>query len=166
MSVDLAVIVMMLGHGGLGAGGGFRGVIVVIIVIGIFRCRIAEQRAFQFLVGHYAASGFRQVEQLQRLVQQGAHGGDLGLVGVGGGRVFEAHQVHRRALQFQFQGLPVQRGVQPTNAMLVGAEAAMFVGFMGLGGNQREQGKRQGEQQVAHGVSPGTATRVFCYVIL
>ncbi|MNR58792.1 hypothetical protein D3C85_1798790 [compost metagenome] len=53
--------------------------------------------------------------------------------------MFETHQVHRRAFQFQLQGLAVQRGVQATNAMFVGAEAAvlmvMFIG--GVGDGQR-----------------------------
>ena len=85
-------------------------------------------------------------------------GGDLGFVGIGGGGVFEAHQVHRRAFQLQLQGLAVQRRVQATDAVLVGAKAAvlmvviMFVG--GMGDSQRQQGKRQGEQQTTHGESP------------
>ncbi|APC22480.1 hypothetical protein BME99_27960 [Pseudomonas protegens] len=63
--------------------------------------------------------------------------------------MFEAHQVHCRALQLQFQGLAVEHGVQTADSMFVGAEAAMFMlvimGLRGLGGGQWQQGERQGE---------------------
>jgi hypothetical protein len=85
----------------------------------------------------------------------GAHGGDLGLVGIGGGGVFEAHQVHRRAFQFQLQGLAVEHRVQAADAVFVGAEATVLMVVIMLvsrmGDSQRQQGKRQSEQQTTHG---------------
>ncbi|MCY1551347.1 hypothetical protein D9M68_876690 [compost metagenome] len=100
----------------------------------------AEQRAFDLLLGHLATGGGGDGEERQGLFQLGAGGGDLGLVGVTLRRVLETHQVHRRAFQFQLQGLVVQHDVQARHAMLVGAEAAMrvmvVVMFLGLGGDQ------------------------------
>ncbi len=88
-----------------------------------------------------------------------ADGSDFGFVGVGGGGVFEAHQVHRRAFQLQLQSLAIQRRVQATDAVFVGAEAAMFIMIVimldrRMGDSQRQQGKRQSEQQTAHDGSP------------
>ncbi|MNT87248.1 hypothetical protein D3C72_2276390 [compost metagenome] len=82
--------------------------------------------------------------------------------------MFEAHQVHRRAFQFQLQGLPVQRRVQASDAMFVGTEAAvlvvMFLG--GVGDSQRQHGKRQGEKQTAHGESPDSKMKkLLCNLI-
>jgi hypothetical protein len=85
----------------------------------------------------------------------GAHGGHLGLVGIGGGGVFEAHQVHRRAFQFQLQGLAVEHRVQAADTVFVGAEATVLMVVVMLvsrvGDSQRQQGKRQSEQQTTHG---------------
>ncbi|MCY1370034.1 hypothetical protein D9M69_571040 [compost metagenome] len=75
--------------------------------------------------------------------------------------MLETHQVHRRAFQFQLQGLAVQHGIQARDAMLVGAEAAVpvviVVVLLGLGGGQGQQGEGEGEQQAAHGWSPAGA---------
>jgi hypothetical protein len=63
--------------------------------------------------------------------------------------VFETQQIHRRAFQFQLQGLTVQRRIQSADAVLVGAEAAvlmlMLMDFGGMGDSQRQQGERQGK---------------------
>ncbi|MCY1173814.1 hypothetical protein D9M73_139920 [compost metagenome] len=155
MSVDFAVVVMMLVLG-----------VFIMVIVGIGR--VTEQRAFQFLVFHHATGGFRQVEQGQRLFKQSAGRGDFGFVGIAGGDVFEPHQVHGRALQFQRQGLAVQRRVQAPNAMFVGAQAAMlvivFVG--GMGDSQRQHGKRQGEKQTTHGESPKSKMKkLLCNLI-
>ncbi|MNI60359.1 hypothetical protein D3C73_1155710 [compost metagenome] len=71
--------------------------------------------------------------------------------------MFEPHQVHRRAFQFQLQGLAIERGVQATDAMFVGTEAAVFMVMVVimflrcLGDSQRQQGERQSEEQTTHG---------------
>ncbi|MNR05972.1 hypothetical protein D3C85_1220250 [compost metagenome] len=145
MGVDFAVVVVMLVLG-----------VFIVIIVGFWF--IAEQRAFQFLTRDHATGGFRQVEQGQRFLQLNAGGGDFGFIGIAGGGVFEAHQVHRRAFQLQLQGLAVQRCVQATDAVFMGAEAAVLMGvvmFVGrMGDSQRQQGKRQSEQQTTHGESP------------
>ncbi len=68
--------------------------------------------------------------------------------------MFKTHQIHRRAFQLQLQGLTVERGVQPTHAMFVSAEAAVLMIVIVLinrmGSGQRQQGKRQSEQQTTH----------------
>ncbi|MNY23954.1 hypothetical protein D3C86_1576420 [compost metagenome] len=141
------------------------GVFIVIIVgIGL----VAEQRAFQFLVLHHATGGFRQVEQGQWLLELRAGGGDFGFVCVAGGDVLETHQVHRRAFQFQLQGLAVQRRIQASHAMFVGTQAAMlvivFVG--GMGDSQRQHGKRQSEKQTTHDESPKSKMKkMLCNLI-
>ncbi|MCY1218375.1 hypothetical protein D9M72_303210 [compost metagenome] len=63
--------------------------------------------------------------------------------------MLEAHQVHRRAFQFQLKGIAVQRGVQARYAVFVGAEAFVLV-FMGLDSGQGQQGEGQDKQQVTH----------------
>ncbi|CAI8706624.1 hypothetical protein EMIT043CA1_100200 [Pseudomonas brassicacearum] len=133
--------------------------VAIAVVVMVFVVRfIAEQRAFQFLLGHGAFGRSGQVEQRQRLVQLRPYGGDLGLVGIAGGGMFEAHQVHRRAFQFQLQGLAVQGGVQPAHTVFMGAEAAVFVVMIMLdrrvSDSQWQQGERQSEKQTTHDESP------------
>ena len=152
MGVNFAVIVVMLALGRR-----------FVIIIGVRF--VTEQRAFQRLTGCHAAGSGRQAEQGQGLFQLGPGSGDPGFVGIGGGLVFETHQVHCRALQFQLQCLTVQRRVQAADAMLMGLQAAMLfvmfmvvIMFMGLSGvsiGQRQQGEWQSEQQTTHGDSPG-----------
>jgi hypothetical protein len=137
-------------------------VIVVMLVLGIFVMIVVrfvtEEGALQFLGSHSTTGCCRQVEQRQGFFKLTADCGDLGLVSVSGGGMLEPHQIHRRTFQLQLQGLAVQRRVQAPDAVLVGAEAAMlmvvimFVG--GMSDSQRQQGKRQGEKQAAHGESP------------
>jgi hypothetical protein len=71
-------------------------------------------------------------------------------------------------LQLQRQGLAVERRVQASNAMFVGAQAAMlmivFVG--GMGDSQRQDGKRQSEKQMTHGESPKSKMKkMLCNLI-
>ncbi|MNR33172.1 hypothetical protein D3C85_1508240 [compost metagenome] len=74
--------------------------------------------------------------------------------------MFEADQVHRRAFQFQLQGLVVQHYIEAGNAVLMGGEAAMsvvmivIVVVVGMSDGQGQQGKRQGKQQTTHGRTP------------
>nr|VVN37300.1 hypothetical protein PS652_05195 [Pseudomonas fluorescens] len=130
----------------------------VAVIIG---CRlVAEQRAFQFLITFAAVGCLGQAEQGQWFFQLCAHSRDLGFVGGAGGRMLEAEQVHRRAVQLQLQGLVVQHHIQARGAVLMGGEAAMgvvmivVVVFMGMGDGQGQQGKRQGKQQTTHGRTP------------
>ncbi|VXC83010.1 hypothetical protein PSEUDO8Z_170303 [Pseudomonas sp. 8Z] len=118
----------------------FISIIVVVIVA-------TEQRAFQFLLGHLAgASG--QAEQLDGFLQFGFGSGDLGLVRIALGGMLEADEVHRRAVDLQFQVLTVEGYVEAGHAMLVRAEAAVFmvVVVMGLDDSQGQQGEGEGEQ--------------------
>ena len=141
----------------VGVLGVFVVMVMVVVIVGVRF--VTEQRAVQLLLAEHAVGGLWQAEQHQRLLQLRPYRGDLGLVCRRAGGVFEAHQVHRRAVQFQLQGLAVQRCVQAADAMLVGAEAGVLmivVMFFGrLGDGQWQQGKRQSEKQTAHGKSPG-----------
>ncbi len=90
------------------------------------------------------------------MLQLLAHRRDLGLVGVAVGGVFEADQVHCRAVQLQLKRVAIEHGVEPGHAMLVGAEGAMgvvviMVIIVGMGHGQGQQGEGQGEQQATHG---------------
>ncbi|MCY1451287.1 hypothetical protein D9M71_681440 [compost metagenome] len=122
-------------------------VLVLVMLVGIRG--VAEQRAVQLDFADAAAGRGGQGDQFQRLAQLRLHLCHAGLVGCAAGRVLEAHQVHRRAFQFEFQGVAVEGRVQLGDAMLVLAEAAVLVFIVGMGGNQGHQG--QGEQQGAHG---------------
>ena len=116
--------------------------VACLLLVRVGRRLVAEQRTPQFLAGHRAAGGDRQGEQLQRFFQLRAGLGHGGLVRVGAGGVFETDQVHRRAVQLQFEGLAVQRHVQLGDAVLVLAQAAvgvvMVVVVMGLGGERQQ----------------------------
>ncbi|MNE78009.1 hypothetical protein D3C80_1743720 [compost metagenome] len=75
--------------------------------------------------------------------------------------MLETDQVHCRGFQFQLQSLLVQCHIEASDPVLVSAQAAVFVLLMvvvmifaGIAGRQRQQGKRQGKQQTAHGDSP------------
>jgi hypothetical protein len=126
---------------------------IFVMIVGIRF--VAEQRTLEFLTDDFATGSGRQSEQRQRFLQLRTSGGDFSFIGIRGREVFETHEVHRRAFQLQLQGLAVERGVQATDTVLMRAEAAVFmivvvlIGSMGDG--QRQQGKRQSEQQTAHG---------------
>jgi len=140
MGADVAVLVAVL--------------VVVTIVVG-FR-GITEQRAFQFLLVFLATGSGGQAEQLQWLLQLLAHRRDLGLVGVAVGSVFEADQIHCRAVQLQLQSVAIEHGIELGHAMLVGAEGAVgvvviVVIIVGMGHGQWQQGEGQGKQQATHG---------------
>ena len=151
MGVDFTVVVIMLVGGGAFAVGG----VVIVVMLG-FRF-VTEQRAVEFLAADHTTCGLGQVEQGRWIFQLFAHGGDLGLVGGAGGYMFETHQVHGRAVQFQLQDLAVQHGIQAPDAMFMGAEAAVLVVmvFVSMSDSQWQQGKRQSEQQTAHERAPG-----------
>jgi len=151
MGVDFTVVVIMLVGGGAFAVGG----VVIIVMLGFWF--VTEQRAVEFLAADHATCGLGQVEQCRWIFQLLAHGGDLGFVGGAGRYMFEAHQVHGRAVQFQLQGLAVQYGIQAPDAMFMGAEAAVLVVvvFVSMSDSQWQQGKRQSKQQTAHERAPG-----------
>jgi hypothetical protein len=62
--------------------------------------------------------------------------------------MLEADEIHRRAVDLQFQVLIVEGYVEAGHAMLVRAEAAVFmvVIVMSLGDGQGQQGEGEGEQ--------------------
>ncbi len=62
--------------------------------------------------------------------------------------MLEADEVHRRAVHLQFQGRAVEGNVELGDAMLVLAEAAVFMFVVGLG---REGQQGDSEEQGAHG---------------
>ena len=147
MRVDfavLAVVVIMLFF------------MFMLVAVAVLLFLSGEQRAFQLLLAD-GASACVEAEQRQRVLQLAERGSDLGLVGVALGGMFETHQVHRRAFQFQLQGLAIEHHVELGEAMLVGIEAAVclmrvVMGMIGrLDGDQGQQGKRQGEYKAAHG---------------
>jgi hypothetical protein len=73
--------------------------------------------------------------------------------------MLKTHDVHRRAVQFELQRLTYQRHIQPTHAMLMGAEAAVFMVVIMLRGRisqgEWKQGEGQSEQQTAHKTDSG-----------
>lgn len=138
MGVDLAVLAFMI--------------TVVLIAMVMVMSLAFEQRTFQLGFGQLAACRCWQTKQSIRLLQPLAGVGDLALVRVAARCVLEAHQVHRRATEFDFQHRAIQRSVQLGGAVLVGAEAVMVVVIM-LPGGQNETGQQsegQGKQQTAH----------------
>ncbi|MNH09296.1 hypothetical protein D3C72_2180240 [compost metagenome] len=74
--------------------------------------------------------------------------------------MLETDQVHRRALQFQFQCLAIKHHVKTGNTVFVGGEAAMsvvmivVVVLMGMSDGQGQQGEWQGKEYATHGQTP------------
>ncbi|CAN1605045.1 protein of unknown function [Pseudomonas mediterranea] len=164
------------GAGELVVGVDFAVFVVVLVAVGVFVVVfvirfIAEQWAFQFLLGQGALGRGRQVEQRQWLLKLPTGRRDLGLVGIAGGFVFKAHQVHGRAFQLQLQGLAVERCVQSADAVFMGAQAAvlmivvMVVLDRGVSDGQWQQGERQSEKQTTHDESPDKMNVLLCNLI-
>src|SRR5690606_18301957 len=136
-----------------------RAGVMLLMLMLMLMALACEQRTFQTGFVKFATGFGGQAEQPVRLLQLRAGVGYLALVLGAVGRMLEAQQVDRRAAQFDFQDSAFQRRIELSHAMLVAAQAGMFVVVvvvvmlvgMSDDGQQREG---QGKQQVAHGGSP------------